>query len=97
LTYYQLTENERYQISSPLKEGFHQKHIAQNLRRSPLTISSELTRNRGLRGYRPKQFQTLSDTRRVEADKAIKLTGEVIDWIEKLIRQELSPQQVADK
>ena len=53
-------------------------------------------RNQGLRGYRPKQAQTLSNTRRVEADKTIKLTVEVIDWIERLIRQELSPQQVAD-
>ena len=96
MTYYQLTENERYQISSLLKEGFNQKQIAQNLGRSPSTIYRKLMRNRGLRGYRPKQAQTLSNTRRVEADKAIKLTVEVIDWIERLIRQELSPQQVAD-
>jgi len=33
---------------------------------------------------------------RDEADQAIKLIGDVIDWIERLIRQELSPQQVAD-
>jgi hypothetical protein len=32
----------------------------------------------------------------VEAGKAIKVTVEVIDWIERLIMQELSPQQAAD-
>jgi IS30 family transposase len=96
VTYYQLTEGERYQISSILKEGFNQKQIALNSGRSPSTILRELMRNRGVRGYRPKQAQTLSNTRRVGADKAIKLTVEVIDWIERLIRQELSPQQVAD-
>jgi IS30 family transposase len=96
MSYYQLTENERYQIYSLLKEGLNQKEIAKNLDRSPSTISREVNRNKGLRGYRPKQAQALSDHRRTNAFKSIKLTAEVIDWIECLIRQELSPQQVVD-
>lgn len=96
MSYNQLTENERYQIDAFIKAGFTQKEIADQLGRSPSTISRELKRNRGLRGYRPAQAQRLSDSRRVEAYKAIKLTDEVKTWIRDLIRQELSPQQVVD-
>lgn len=96
MSYTQLTENERYQIYVMKKAGHRQKYIAQLLGRSPSTISLELKRNSGLRGYRPAQAQRMSDERRREAYKAIKLTEEVKSWIETLLRQELSPQQVVD-
>lgn len=53
-------------------------------------------RNHGLRGYLLAQAQQLRDNRRATATKAIKITEEVWCWIVKLIRQELSPQQVVD-
>lgn len=53
-------------------------------------------RNRGLGGCRPAQAQRLSDNRRATAAKSNKITGEVWGWIEQLIRQDLSPQQVVD-
>ncbi|MCG8427137.1 MAG: IS30 family transposase [Chromatiales bacterium] len=96
MSYHQLTEEERYQIYVLLKAGHTQKEIAALLGRSPSTISRELRRNRGLRGYRPAQAQRLSDNRKATAHKAIKITHEVRHWIEKLIRQDLSPQQVVD-
>ena len=51
----QLTEEERYQIEALLKRGHHQSEIAVVLKRHKSTISREVRRNRGLRGYRPKQ------------------------------------------
>lgn len=96
MSYHQLTENERYQIYSLKKAGHSQAKIAELLARHPATISRELRRNTGLRGYRPGQAQKLSDVRRQEAHKAHKVTEEVRAQIEKLIRQELSPQQVVD-
>lgn len=96
MSYHQLTENERYQIYSLKKAGLTQKQIALNLERNPATISRELRRNRGLRGYRPAQAQRLSDCRRATAAKSIKINNDVWGWIEQLIRQELSPQQVVD-
>jgi IS30 family transposase len=92
----QLTENERYQIYIMKKAGHTQKYIADMLNRHPSTISRELNRNSGLKGYRPAQAQRLSDSRRKEAYKAYKVTEEVRKWIERLVRQELSPQQVTD-
>ncbi len=96
MNYKQLTENERYQIYMMKKAGHSQQAIATLLGRSPSTISRELCRNQGLRGYRPAQAQRLTDGRRREAWKACKITAEVRHWIEALIRQQLSPQQVVD-
>jgi len=79
-----------------LKAGHNQKEVAALLGRSPSTISREIRRNKGQRGYRPAQAQRLTDGRRSTAYKAVKVTAEVMGWIEKLIRQELSPQQVVD-
>jgi IS30 family transposase len=78
------------------KAGHRQVEIAALLDRSPATISRELRRNSGLRGYRPKQAQRLMETRRTQAFKARKVTDEVRRHIETLIRQELSPQQTVD-
>ena len=96
MNYKQLTENERYQIYAMNKAGHSQKEIAELLGRSASTISRELRRNRGLRGYRPAEAQRLSQARRREAHKARKITTEVRGWIATLIRQELSPEQVVD-
>jgi len=96
MSHKQLTENERYQIYVMKKAGHSQKYIAEMINRHPSTVSRELKRNSGLRGYRPAQAQRLSDNRRKEAYKAFKVTEEVKKWVETLIRQELSPQQSVD-
>ena len=56
--YTQLTQEERYQIEALLKMGHHQSEVAVVLKRHKSTISREVQRNRGLRGYRPKQGNT---------------------------------------
>ena len=62
--YTQLTQEERYQIEALLKRGHHQSGIADALNRDKSTISREVCRNRGLRGYRPGQAQRLTLARR---------------------------------
>ena len=49
--YTQLTQGQRYQIEALVQTG-HTKKVS-SFNKS--TISRELKRNRGLRGYRPKQ------------------------------------------
>jgi IS30 family transposase len=58
------------------------------------TISRELRRNRGQKGYRPKQAQQFALNRRKKARYRI----ETSTWtlIESLIRQEWSPEQASD-
>lgn len=95
MSYKQLTEEERYQIYGYMKAGYTQIEIAKMLDRHESTISRELARNRGLKGYRPKQAQHLSDRRRITAQKYCKLTDTVKQHIDKLLTQDLSPEQVA--
>jgi IS30 family transposase len=62
----QLTQEQRYQIAALLEAGHNQTEIAGVVGVHKSTISRELTRNRGLRGYRPKQAQALAEQRRKE-------------------------------
>jgi IS30 family transposase len=54
MTYTHLTQDERHQIAILAKARHGQNAIAQLMSRHKSTISGELRRNRGLRGYRPK-------------------------------------------
>ena len=63
--YTQLTESER-KIYALKLAGFKPSAIALQLNRHPSTIYRELRRNRGLRGYCPRQAQQMADNRRHE-------------------------------
>jgi len=66
------------------------------LGRNKSTISRELRRNQGLRGYRPQQAHSLALARRY--DKAApRLTDEVWQHVEVLLREEWSPEQVVGR
>lgn len=93
--YSQLTEVQRYQIEALKKAKKDQQEIAVILGVSPSTISRELKRNTGQRGYRPKQAHIKALTRREEACKVIKMTTEVVTLIEAKIRLDWSPEQVS--
>lgn len=96
MSYHHLTEKERYQISALNKAGQSQVEIAELLGRSPATISRELRRNRGERGYRPKQAHRLASQRReVSAGNARRVSAS--DWlaIESKLRDDWSPEQVS--
>ena len=93
--YTQLTQEQRYQIYAFMKAGFSQIAIAFEIGVHKSTISRELRRNRGKKGYRPKQAHFRTVERRRRANKFWKMTPQVIVLIEDLIRQEFSPEQVS--
>ena len=93
-SYTQRAQEERYQIYALMKAELNQKEIAEVLGRNKSTISRELTRNRGLRGYRPKQAQELADNRRQEAN-CTRITPAHWSRVEALLRQDWSPEQVS--
>jgi len=93
-SYTQLTQDKRYQIYAFLKAGFSQTDIAIEIGVHKSTVSRELSRNRGQKGYRPKQAHRKADERRAEAYKFVKMTSQIIPLIEVLIRQDFSPEQV---
>lgn len=94
-SYQQLTQDQRYQIYAFLKAGFSQAHIARELGVDRSTIWRELQRNRGQRGYRPKQAQQLADTRRKAKENAIRISAETWQQVEANLRKDWSPEQVS--
>ena len=95
--YRQLTEEDRIEIYAMKQAGKEQNMIAAELGVHPSTISRELSRNTGLRGYRPKQAHQKALQRRFNACKAVKMTPETIGYIECKLAQEHSPEQVAER
>ena len=95
--YRQLTEDDRIEIYAMVQAGKNQKQIARILGVHPSTICRELKRNTGLRGYRPKQAQQKALHRRLTARKAIKMTSETINYIQRKLRQDHSPEQIAER
>ena len=95
-TYTQLTREERYQIHGLRQVGCQQREIAQVLGRHKATISRELRRNRGLRGYRPKQAHRVALARRAGKSCA-RFTTLIWNQIEALIRKDWSPEQICGR
>ena len=94
MNYRQLAPEQRYQIYSLMKEGHNQTQIAANLGCHKSTISRELRRNRGLKGYRPHQADEFAFDRQCEAYRS-RIAWQTWQQVEQLLRQEWSPEQIA--
>ena len=95
MNYSQLNEGRRYQIKALLDSGFTQEETAEKIGVNPSTISRELSRNKGARGYRPKQANEKALDRRKNAPKALRLTENLKDQGVKFLHLEWSPEQIA--
>jgi hypothetical protein len=72
-----------------LQSGHSQAHIARTIGVHSLTISRELVRNTGARGYRFKQAHDKASQRRKEAsDKPRKMTPDLVELVEQKLTQE---------
>ena len=100
MSYTHLTEDERYHADELLRQGFSQAAIAQELGRSASTISRELRRNRGQRGWRPRQACQKAEIRLSERGKnnAHKVDDQAWSYVlEKLTNEQWSPEQIAGR
>ena len=97
MSYKHLSLEERHYIETALKMAATISQIAKALGRWQSTISREITRNRGKRGYRHQQADRLAMGRHSDKDKAIKVTSEIKTLIETLIEQDWSPEQIAGR
>jgi IS30 family transposase len=93
--YYQLTREQRYQISALKETGLKQKEIATELDVAPSTISRELRRNSAAGRYDPQAADTLSRERRRTAAKAKRITEAMWSRVDDLLCQEWSPEQIS--
>ena len=94
MNYHQLTREERYQIKVLLKTGQNQSKIAKALGVDKSTISREVRRNRGQRGYRPEQANDLAKARCRKKMK-LQISSETWHMVEAQLRLEWSPEQIS--
>lgn len=91
--YSQLTSEQRYQIYALKKKDHTMTEIAHVIGVHKSTVSRELRRNAGGRGYRPKQAHELALQRR---DEKVRFGIKESTWqrVEQLLREDWSPEQV---
>lgn len=92
--YTQLTQELRYQIYILMKAEHSQTEIANILGVHKSTISRELRRNQGQRGYRPKQAHTFCVQRRQQKARP-RIDPEIWALVEQLLREDWSPEQIS--
>ena len=97
MTYKHLSQAERYQIHALMKAGHDQSQIAKILDRNKSTISRELSRNTGSRGYRPKQACEMSADRAQNSRNASTVAPWVKEQANALLRVQWSPEQIASQ
>jgi len=95
MSYTQLTQEQRYQIHALLKMEHSRIEIASALGVHKSTISRELQRNRGKRGYRPKQAHQFALQRRKKA--RTRIAAELWALVEAKLREDWSPEQIAGR
>jgi len=100
MSYTHLTKEERYQIERLRSENFSQNEIAKRLGRSPSTLSRELKRNKGERGWR---FCVANEKAQVRLIERAKINSRKINepaWEfakTQIINHQWSPEQISGR
>ena len=95
MNYKQLTYGQRYQIYA-LKQALQtNKRIAEIVGVHPSTVGRELKRNKGKKGYRPKQAERKAERRKHGVRKRIE--AKTWEYIEGKIKIEWSPEQISGR
>jgi IS30 family transposase len=97
MKYKHLSQAERYQIYALMKAGHDQTQIAKLLDRHKSTISRELIRNTGSRGYRPKQACEFSAERAQNSCNAPTVEPSVREEARSLLQLQWSSEQIATR
>ena len=96
MNYTQLTQKQRYQINILRKAGHNQTYIAGMVGCHKSTISREVRRTRGQKGYRHHQAGELALDRRCEGYRS-RIAWQTWQQVERLLRQDWSPEQIAGR
>lgn len=95
--YKQLTGGLRYQIYGLKQAGLNQTEIANRIGVDKGTVSREFKRNKGKRGWRSKQAQSLRDERYGARINGKRFSSDDWEEVERLIEEDLSPEQAANR
>lgn len=95
MSYTQLTQDQRYQICALKQVEQKNNRIAEILGVHASTVSRELKRNRGKKGYRSKQADQKVQERKHGAKRRI--GSETWEYVERNIKREWSPEQISGR
>ncbi len=97
MSYKHLNIEQRHYIELEHKKGSSQTEIAQILEINQSTVSREISRNTGLKGYRHKQAHEKSKYRHKAKVKQVKMTEEICQKITSLLEKDWSPEQISGR
>ena len=97
-TYHRLCVQDRRVIQNMIQAGNTQTEIAKAIGCSQSTISKELSRNRGQRGYRNKQADNFAKERQSHKNTRPKIiVGELKKQVDARLQLKHSPDQISKK
>lgn len=97
MNYRRVTHEDRLVMKTCLDVGLTQSQIADKTGFDKSTISREIARNTGGRGYRPKQAQRLCDERQLYRLRPKKMTPEMVSRIRGKLEIKWSPEQISNR
>lgn len=95
--YRRVTYEDRCQISAFLQAKVHIKEISQRLGFNRSTIYREIGRNIGVSGYSPELASVKAAHRYESCRRRLKITTKLEKKLERLLKKDLSPEQVAGR
>ncbi len=95
--YAHLAQEERYHIEALRKEGRSMRSIAAGMGRCHSTVSRELRRNAGQRGYRHQQADRKARERLKAKPKCVRMTPEAAAFVDARLSDGWSPEQVSGR
>lgn len=95
ISYTHITQTERQQIEILIKAGHKQSAIAILIGRDKSSISRELNRNRGQRGYRSKQAHSQAQERMRACENGPRVGASTWEVVEAKLKETWSPQQIS--
>ena len=96
MKYRQITSGERYAIAALRRRGLSARAIAAELGRAHTTVSREIRRNSCAdTAYRPSKADSRTRGRRSRSRRNARITPETWSIVERYLRLDWSPEQVA--
>lgn len=96
MKYNQLTQQDRIIIQTLLKQIFSYSAIGKVIGKHKSTISREIERICGQRGYRSKHAHHFAISRKINSNKHLRLTHSIIIHIENKLKISWSAEQISN-
>lgn len=97
MSYRRVTREDRLRIKDGLDAGLTKSAIADKLGFNKSTIGREISRNKGLRGYRPQQAHSLAVAREESKHGPYKMNPVIMGLITERLELKWSPEQISNR